>query len=64
MFVLPGKKAFGFVKVRDLPDHFFHISALSDDSDTLYMTAGDRVQIEVGTDKNGRPCATFVKLVD
>lgn len=57
------EKAFGFIKVRSQRDHFFHISALSDDSDTLYMTAGDRVEIEVGTDKNGRPCATFVKLV-
>ncbi|OKP81848.1 hypothetical protein A3844_25010 [Paenibacillus helianthi] len=57
------ERAFGFIKVRGLRDHFFHISALSDDSDTLYMTVGDRVEIEVGTDKNGRPCATFIKLV-
>ncbi|KGE20800.1 cold-shock protein [Paenibacillus wynnii] len=57
-------RGFGFIGVRGKCDHFFHLSALADDSDTLYLNPGDNVEIETGTDRNGKPCATLVKLVD
>ncbi|MNN38894.1 Cold shock protein CspA [compost metagenome] len=54
-------KGYGFIGFGSQKDVFFHISAATD-HDALYFVPGEEVEFELGEDKNGRVCASYVKL--
>ncbi|WP_110930591.1 cold-shock protein [Paenibacillus bouchesdurhonensis] len=56
-------RGFGFLRVKGEPDVYFHISNVSDATDTMYFMRGDRVSFEPSEDNRGRPCAKDVRLV-
>jgi cold shock CspA family protein len=56
-------KGFGFVIPEgDLPETFVHCRDILDGKRDLER--GDRVTFEMGEDRQGRPCAVRVKLIE
>lgn len=56
-----SEKGFGFIGVKGEDDLFFHFSEVA--SSTLYLSAGDHVTYEIGTKRDGKPCATNITII-
>jgi CspA family cold shock protein len=57
------EKAYGFIKRDDnQPDVFCHITGLA--GGVTELTAGDRVQFEIGEGRNGKSKAVDVRRLD
>lgn len=54
------EKGFGFIDTK-ADDLFFHISEVA--SSALYLSAGDHVTYEIGTKRDGKPCAVNIQII-